>query len=131
MHTGECVGPQPLRRPVDPGLIPGDGRGYTGPMSGSLLPWLLIAAALALVVLAVLAARWHRDSSELGAERAARQALAAEAGQLRGRLGAIESELKASQSASAEMAAALARARTEHAQAAAHAEHLAAAQEKM
>jgi DNA recombination protein RmuC len=100
-------------------------------MSGTLLLWLLAAAVLALVVLSVLAARWHRDSSELGAERAARQALAAEAGQLQGRLGAIEGELKASQAARAEMAAELARARTEHAQAAAHVEHLAAAQEKM
>jgi DNA recombination protein RmuC len=100
-------------------------------MTESLLLGLLAAAALALVVLAVLAARWHRDASELGAERAARQALADEAGQLRGRLGAIEVELKASQSAGAVMAVELAQARTEHAQAAAHAQHLAAAQDKM
>ena len=100
-------------------------------MSETLLLGLLAAAVLALVVLAVLAARWHRDASELGGQRAAAQALAAEAGQLRGRLGAIEGELKASQASAAELSAELARARTEHAQAAAHAEHLAAAQEKM
>lgn len=100
-------------------------------MSETWLLGFLVAAVLALVVLAMLAARWHRDATELGAERAARQALAAQAGHLQGRLGAIEAELKASQAAGSELAAELARARSEQAQAAAHAQHLAAAQEKM
>lgn len=100
-------------------------------MSETLLLGITLAVVAALLVLAVLAARWHRDAAELGGERAARQALADEAGQLRGRMGAVERELDASRKTRDELAAQLAQSRTEHAQAEAHAQHLKAAQDKM
>jgi DNA recombination protein RmuC len=100
-------------------------------MSETLLLGLLLVAVVAVVVLAALAARWHKDASELSVERQARQALATEAGQLRGRLGAIEQELRASNAARDDLGAKLVQARHEHTQASANAEHFKAAQAEM
>ncbi len=100
-------------------------------MTESLLTGLLLVAVVAEVVLGMLAARWHRDAAALAAERAARQAETAEAGQLRGRLGAIERELADAQAARASLEAQLAQAREAQVQATANAEHLKAAQLQM
>jgi DNA recombination protein RmuC len=100
-------------------------------MSESLLLGLLLAAVAVVIVLAILAARWHKDAAVLAAERTARQAQATEAGELRGRLGAVESELAASQSARATLEAQLAQARETQVQATANVEHLRAAQQQM
>jgi DNA recombination protein RmuC len=100
-------------------------------MSESLLLGLLLAAVAVAIVLAILAARWHKDAAGLAAERTARQAQATEAGELRGRLGAVESELAASQSARATLEAQLAQARETQVQATANVEHLRAAQQQM
>lgn len=100
-------------------------------MSETLLLGLLLAAVAALVVLAVLAARWHKDAGALAAEREARQTQTAEAGQLRGRLGAIEEELRASNATRDDLASKLSRAVDERTQAVANAEHLKAAQVQM
>lgn len=95
-----------------------------------LLGALLVVTAVA-IVLAVLAARWHKDAVELGKERGAREALAAEAGQLRGRLSAIEQELQTSNKTRIDLSAQLTAERLDHVKAAAQIEHMQAAQEKM
>jgi len=100
-------------------------------MSETLLLGLLLAAVAVAIVLAILAARWHKDASGLAAERSARQAEAAASGELRGRLGAVESELAASQAARATLEAQLAQAREAQVQATANVEHLKAAQQQM
>lgn len=100
-------------------------------MSETLFLGLLLAVAAVAIVLAILAARWHKDAAGLAAERSARQAEAAVAGELRGRLGAIERELAASQAARAALEAQLAQAREAQVQATANVEHLKAAQQQM
>jgi DNA recombination protein RmuC len=99
-------------------------------MTETLLLGLLLAVA-ALVVLAVLAARWRKDALALVAERGARQVEAAEAAALKGRSSVLESELAAARSARAELETQLAEARLAQAQAAANVEHLKVAQEQL
>jgi DNA recombination protein RmuC len=100
-------------------------------MSETLLLGLLLAAVAVAIVLGVLAARWHKDAAGLASERAARQAEAAEASRLRGRLEAIEEELRAGNAAREDLVAKLTMALEERAQATANAEHLKAAQSEM
>jgi DNA recombination protein RmuC len=108
-----------------------DRRGYTECMSEMMLVGSLLVAVAAVLVLAVLGARWRKEAAALAVERDARQAHAAEAAQLRGRLEAVERELAGSQSARATLEAQLAQAREAQVQASANVEHLKAAQAQM